>query len=726
MSKSAKRAAAHAVGIDLGTTYSCLSYLTPQGEPVTLPNAEGELSTPSVVLFDGDNVIVGTEALRHAVSQPERVIQHAKRFMGDRQKFWVVDGTVYRPVDVSALILQHLIDAAEERLGRIRHAVVTVPAQFSDIQRQETAEAGRRAGLERVDIINEPVAAALCYVLSEGMWFAEIANDQTVMVFDLGGGTFDLSLVKYNKQEVKVVASGGDLQLGGIDWNRILEQFACDEFIKETPLDPRLDKESMQALAIEVEQTKRSLSVRPKAPLTVQHAGRRKTYSVDQEHFELLTSPLVAKCEQITRQLLKDHKLGWAHVDSVLVTGGATRMPMVRKMLQRISGTTLNTTLSPDQSISHGAAYYAGMLLSGEKFAKTFLGKEATARLAKFKQQSVNARALGILVRDKESGLRVPHYLIPANTPLPCAYRQNFGTVVPNQKRVHLHIVESGASLDQPFVRLGACVVEELPANLPEATPIEVTIRYDEQARVHVSAVETKSGREAKATIVREENLKHLQGAQARAAEVDLPPERHAPPSPQPISTTRPATKPAAAAPAGVALGGSTFRPAAGVGKPGAKAQAAKPQTAKPPAAGVPAKAPGLGARPKPVPRPSKVVPLDEAERPIPLCNYCGEALDARGRCTACGRIIVPAPAKPKGGVKPQKGKPAAQKSKLAKAPGDDEIIDLQAYTERTEKMAVPKQVQRPAGKKPTAPPKQGSKSDEVRQGEQEFWNLKE
>jgi molecular chaperone DnaK len=726
MSKSAKRAAAHAVGIDLGTTYSCLSYLTPQGEPVTLPNAEGELSTPSVVLFDGDNVIVGTEALRHAVSQPERVIQHAKRFMGDRQKFWVVDGTVYRPVDVSALILQHLIDAAEERLGRIRHAVVTVPAQFSDIQRQETAEAGRRAGLERVDIINEPVAAALCYVLSEGMWFAEIANDQTVMVFDLGGGTFDLSLVKYNKQEVKVVASGGDLQLGGIDWNRILEQFACDEFIKETPLDPRLDKESMQALAIEVEQTKRSLSVRPKAPLTVQHAGRRKTYSVDQEHFELLTSPLVAKCEQITRQLLKDHKLGWAHVDSVLVTGGATRMPMVRKMLQRISGTTLNTTLSPDQSISHGAAYYAGMLLSGEKFAKTFLGKEATARLAKFKQQSVNARALGILVRDKESGLRVPHYLIPANTPLPCAYRQNFGTVVPNQKRVHLHIVESGASLDQPFVRLGACVVEELPANLPEATPIEVTIRYDEQARVHVSAVETKSGREAKATIVREENLKHLQGAQARAAEVDLPPERHAPPSPQPISTTRPATKPAAAAPAGVALGGSTFRPAAGVGKPGAKAQAAKPQTAKPPAAGVPAKAPGLGARPKPVPRPSKVVPLDEAERPIPLCNYCGEALDARGRCTACGRIIVPAPAKPKGGVKPQKGKPAAQKPKLAKAPGDDEIIDLDAYTARTEKMAVPKQVQRPAGKKPGAPPKQGSKSDEVRQGEQEFWNLKE
>ena len=272
----------------------------------------------------------------------------------------------------------------------IRHAVITVPAQFSDVQRQQTVDAGLAAGLERVDIINEPVAAALCYVLSEGMWFAEIANDQLVMVFDLGGGTFDLSLVKYNQNEVRVVASGGDLHLGGLDWNNALEEFACDEFIKESISDPRLDRESMQALANEVEQVKRSLSVRPKASLVVQHDGRRKTYGIDRERFELLTGHLVKRTEDITKGMLKARKLGWAHVDSVLVTGGASRVPMIRDMLRRISGTTLNTALSPDQSICHGAAYYAGMLLSGQRMEKSSLnpgGQSPVGKLQTAKRQ---------------------------------------------------------------------------------------------------------------------------------------------------------------------------------------------------------------------------------------------------------------------------------------------------------------------------------------------------
>ena len=199
------RSTTHAVGIDLGTTYSCLSILTPDGQPQTLPNTEGELSTPSVVFFEGDDAIVGTEALRNSVTCPERVVMHAKRHMGDPQKNWVIDGRVYTPVDVSAFIVRKLLDGAEQQLGvPIKRAVITVPAQFSEIQRQCTVDAGKLAGLEQVDVINEPVAAALCHVLSDGMWFAEIANDQTVLVFDLGGGTFDLSLVKYNQNEVRV------------------------------------------------------------------------------------------------------------------------------------------------------------------------------------------------------------------------------------------------------------------------------------------------------------------------------------------------------------------------------------------------------------------------------------------------------------------------------------------------------------------------------------------
>ena len=674
MNQPSGRQGVHAVGIDLGTTYSCLSYLNPQGEPVTLPNLEGELATPSAVLFDGETPIVGTEALRNAVSHPERVIQNSKRHMGDPQKFWVIDGDVYRPPDVAALILRKLLDAAEEQLGPIRHAVITVPAQFSDLQRRATEKAGRMAGLKRVDIINEPVAAALCYVLSEGMWFAELANAQTVMVFDLGGGTFDLSLVKYDQHNVNVVASGGDLQLGGIDWNRRLEQFACDEFIKETPHDPRLDRESMQALANEAEQAKRSLSVRPKATVLVQHAGRRKTFGIDQEHFELISSDLVTRCDQITKQLLKGRKMGWAHVDTVLVTGGASRMPMIRKMLKRISGTTLNTALSPDQSISHGAAYYAGMLLSGEKFAQTYLGADASARLAKFKQVSVNARALGILVRDKDSGLRVPHFLIPANTPLPCAYQQEFGTVVENQQRVHLHIVESGTSAEQPFVKLGACEIDDLPPNLPEQAPIEVTIRYDEQARVHVEAKDKSSGQSAKATIVRPENVAYAPAEQRQTEDVSLDVAE---------------AGVAAVTPKPPELAKSTFQPAGRPAQQKPKSKVRKKSTASK----------------------KHRVSLDRAERPVPLCNQCGEPLDSKGRCHHCAKGQAPAKSKARRKVK---------RPQVTPPPSESDILSLDANTADTQRMKTPKT------RKGTKPKRPRSKSDEVRAGEDEFWDLTE
>ncbi|HBL45057.1 MAG TPA: heat-shock protein Hsp70, partial [Planctomycetaceae bacterium] len=252
-----------AVGIDLGTTYSCIAHLNEHGEPVTIPNQEGELSTPSVAMFDGAEVIVGTEALRHAIVNPRNVVQHAKRFLGKSDFRWEIDGRYFTPRDISAFILKKLLSAAEERIGPVESAVITVPAQFSDLQRQETIAAGKQAGLKQVDLINEPVAAALCYVLgSEGMWFAELAEEQRILVYDLGGGTFDLSLVKYQKDEVNVIASGGDLKLGGIDWNSTLQATIAEQFFAEFGVNPANDPESLQYLANEVEQAKRSLTVR--------------------------------------------------------------------------------------------------------------------------------------------------------------------------------------------------------------------------------------------------------------------------------------------------------------------------------------------------------------------------------------------------------------------------------------------------------------------------------
>jgi len=697
MAPSREHSGTYPVGIDLGTTYSSLAYLTPQGQPVTLPNAEGELSTPSIVLFDGDDVIVGTEALRHSVASPDRVVQYAKRHMGDPQKCWVIDGRVYRPKEISTYIIKKLLLDAREPLGQIRHAVITVPAQFSELQRQDTVDAGLAAGLERVDIIHEPVAAALCYVLGEGMWFAELASEQTVMVFDLGGGTFDLSLVKYNQKEVRVLASGGDLQLGGLDWNKALENYACDEFIKTSISDPRLDRESMQALSIEVEQAKRSLSVRPKSTLIVQHDGRRKSFNLNRELFEQLTQPLLLRTEKTTRELLKANKLGWARIDAILATGGASRMPMIRNMLQRMGGTTLNQALSPDQSISHGAAYYAGMLHSGQRLEKSVLNRNAAGRLANFKQQSVSGRSLGILIRDTKTNLLRPHYLLPANTLLPCAYRQRFGTVVVNQKKVHLHIVESGASPSDPWVELGECIIDGLPDQLPVTSPIEVTIRYDEQARVHVEAVAISSGQSAQVTLLRPpltatadaaaasaplasaraqtvpdpesdqfELLSTNSSTSASSTTMDKPekspspvnskPENRKTASPSTVNTSPRTAIPVEAIPATTATPnhGAPSRGTVSSGTPSSGTVSSGPPSSGLPSGGTVSKpAPTVirtapaqdsksaSARKHPVAsetssRNASSSLLESSEHPIPLCGECGEVLDFKGQCLAC------------------------------------------------------------------------------------------
>ena len=625
----------HAVGIDLGTTYSCIAYLNEHGEPVTIPNKDGELSTPSVVLFDGKECIVGTEAMRNSIRHPDRVVMHAKRYMGNLSHRWKIGGKSYSPVEINTFILKSLLDNARERIGVVERAVITVPAQFSDSQRQATAEAGKRAGLKQVDIINEPVAAALCFVLgTEGIWFTELATAQTVMVVDLGGGTFDLSLVKYQKNEVSVIATGGDLHLGGLDWNSALEAAIAKQFQKEFSVDPMQDRESAQALAIEAEQTKRSLSVRPRAALPVAAGGHRKTYQIELEQFERLTKPLVDRVEKLTVGLLAERNMGWAKVDVVLTTGGSSRMPMIRSMLKRLSGRTLNTSLSPDQSIAHGATYYAGMLLTNNAFAKSILNPAAASRLSQFKQKSVNARALGILVRDPRLDQRVPHYLLPANTQLPTSVSQIYGTVNDNQRRVCLRIVESGTAADSSFVELGICQIEPLPENLPAETEIQVTMSYDEQARVHVSAKVLATGQEARTEIIRTENL--VVSALVDADDSDAVALNRARTQDDP-SHSRP-EKPVSASTA-------SSRPVA----------------------------PNLSARPVVKPKPKDNRPgtgSAKSEAPILLCEECGEVLDATGRCTRCnvavdpsvspertGNTTEPIPAKPK--IAPRRsGKP--------------------------------------------------------------------
>lgn len=717
----------HAVGIDLGTTYSCIAYLNEHGEPITVPNKDGELSTPSVVLFDGDDVIVGTEAMRNSIRYPDRVVVHAKRYMNNPGHRWKIGGKSYSPVDISTLILKSMLDSAREKIGAIERAVITVPAQFSDVQRQATAEAGKRAGLKQVDIINEPVAAALCFVLgTEGIWFTELATAQTIMVVDLGGGTFDLSLVRYQKNEVRVIASGGDLQLGGLDWNRALEVAIGKQFQKEFGIDPMKSRESAQALALEAEQTKRSLSVRPKAALTCAAEGQRKTYQVELEQFERLTRDLVDRMEVLTLDLLKENGMGWAKVDVVLTTGGSSRMPMVRSVFKKLSGRTLNTSLSPDQSIAHGATYYAGMLLTNSAFAKSILNPTAAARLAQFKQQSATARSLGVLIRDGATKKRVPHYILPANTPLPVSVSQIYGTVSDNQRKVHLRIVESGTAADATYVELGTCQIEPLPEKLPEGTEIEVTISYDEQARVHVSAKVLKTGQVAHTEIVRPENLivKTLsEGSEAAPEEFD----------------TDDADEGAEAAVKSSPVKSSSSSKPSPAAKPAARPTPVAPLSEAP----LKLKSEGAAPVPKAAPAAKSTItrgnrPLDDASQPVPLCNKCGEPLDARGVCTSCktaapasktARPAAPAPAGRstivKGGSIP-----------VPPLPDDDDIIELGS---RPAVPAVKKPVPpsggqpKPKAKAPPLPPMAGGPKPESGAkkpgkpkdvGEDDFWKI--
>ncbi len=622
----------HAVGIDLGTTYSCIAWLNEYGQPVTIPNQEGELSTPSVVFFDGSQAVVGTEAVRNAIASPDRVIQHAKRFMGNTEKFWKIDDTRYSPVHVSGMILKKLISAAQEQIGEIREAVITVPAQFSDAQRHATMQAGHAAGLERIEMINEPVAAALCHVLgNEGLAFTELAIDQQLLVFDLGGGTLDLAIVKYKTNEVRVVASDGDLELGGLDFTKVLVDAAAEKFIADFGNDPRSHRGSLQFLSLEAEQAKRSLSVRPRAAITVHHEGHRKTYQIGQPEFESLSRKLIQRCEEITRRILKDNKFGWAHVDVVLTTGGASRMPMIRESLKKLSGRTLNSSLSPDQSIAHGAAYYAGMLLSNDQYARTVFNSTASSRLAKVQHHSVNARALGILIRDDE-GQRVPHYLIPANTPLPVARTHVFGTVVDNQNRVRVRIVESGAGSDRPPTELGDCEITDLPPDLPEGTEIEVTISYDHQARVHVSAREPVSGRRAEAEIIRQENLNAQ--IQEKPVSVQASQDRQ-------LSKAIPASS--------IASLDRPPQPGMASGKSGPAKASVQPPVEMPPELSALAEVANLSH-----------AAVEIEEQPVLLCNDCGTPLQRDGRCSSCNSEVEKRDVKAQRKVAPKKsGNPA-------------------------------------------------------------------
>lgn len=485
------------VGIDLGTTYSSLNYLDENQKSVPVPDREGEFLTPSVVYFadTGMEHLVGKPAVLAGMTRPERVVKHAKRYLGDPNKVWECDGVVYTPVDVLALIVRKLLRDAEPTTGPVRDAVITVPAHYTGHQRMLTIQAGKQAGLESVNVVNEPVSAALSYVLAdvvlgEGAQVVNFLEDETtILIFDLGGGTFDLSIVKYNSDQLRVIGASGDEQLGGIDWDQQLVDLIAEQVLDDHP-DLVDDMIAVARLERAVEQAKFALTQEASAEVLVEGNGWQKHVSITRHEFEERTKGLVERALDRTLSLMRSCGLEKKDIDCLLPVGGASQMPMIRNMLDRKLGWTTNfiRDVSPVMSISKGAALFAGMISSNSFPAGTGM---VAQRLARYSTSNVSTHSLGLLARD-DRGQRFTHVLIPNNTPLPASTSLKVRTVRPNQKRVSVRVVEGSQDKGELVCR---CSIDDLPDGLPARSIIHVHVTYDADGLLSVVAKHDETGR---------------------------------------------------------------------------------------------------------------------------------------------------------------------------------------------------------------------------------------
>ncbi|MFK7930728.1 MAG: Hsp70 family protein, partial [Myxococcota bacterium] len=340
------------LGIDLGTTFSAMAYVNSYGKPEIVTNADGHRTTPSVVHFyDTDGVVVGEEAVKMCVLEPEHVIRFIKRNMGEEDFTLEFFGRTYTPQEVSALILRKLKEDAEELLGvDIKDAVITVPAYFNSAQRGATAEAGSIAGLNVLSIINEPTAAAIAYGVDK------LGGERTLLVFDLGGGTFDVTVMKVEQSKLITLASDGNAELGGKDWDDRLVNHIAEQFLEQHGEDPRDESSPFQELYERCLAAKISLSSKERALVPVNHKGKRAGYSITREEFEALSSDLVQQCVDTVDLVLDKAHITWGMIDDVLLVGGATRMPMIRRALETASGKSPVDDINPDECVSLGAA----------------------------------------------------------------------------------------------------------------------------------------------------------------------------------------------------------------------------------------------------------------------------------------------------------------------------------------------------------------------------------
>ena len=527
MSDSLKRV----FGIDLGTTYSAIAYVDEHGKPVIVPNQESERITPSVVLFDGDSVIVGNTAKESAKVEPHRVVSRVKQHMGDPHFVFEYEGQSYSPEDLSSFILRKVVGDAEIALAvgdeeKITDVVITCPAYFGTPEREATANAGRLAGLNVRAILNEPTAAAIAYGLEQ-------AEDQTVLVYDLGGGTFDITMIEIKDRLIRVICTGGDHRLGGVLWDEAVVMHLAEQFRVQTgeESDPLDDPEVLNDLFLQAERGKKTLTQRDKAPFRVTHAGKQARVELERGRFEEITRHLLDRTIELTREMLADARAkGHESYDKIILVGGATRMPQVHARLVAEFAKEPES-YDPDEAVAKGAALF-GLKETLQEEIKEILapavpGAEAEGgglnldavsetqvsealdklerdlgftltgpvrELVNTRIVNVLSKSLGVVARDQDNK-DVVVYLLPRNGEVPMDRSSDFGTDAANQAGVDIRVM--AGERDSPETTdcqdVGTATLN-LPAGLPAHSPIRVRFAISRDGRLNVTATDLTGG----------------------------------------------------------------------------------------------------------------------------------------------------------------------------------------------------------------------------------------
>lgn len=479
-----------AAGIDLGTTYSSLAIVNEHGEPEIVPNAESERLTPSVVFFDSDSVIVGQIAKDSGAREPDHAVSFIKRQMGSPHWHYRYNGQELTPVEVSALILAKLKKDAEQYLGQpIPAVVITVPAYFDDARRRATINAAQVAGLEVVGLVNEPTAAAIAFGVDHSN------RAETVLIYDLGGGTFDATLMYVEGESITIKATDGDHQLGGKDFEDALMKYVTDQFSREHGFDPTLEDPVIAAdLRAQAEKAKHELSKRRKTMLILRARGKMSRVEVSREQFTQLIKPPIDRTISLIRAVLNDAKMQIQDVDRVLLVGGSTRVPAVQEALQQYFGKEPDHSINPDEAVALGAALMAAK--KRVEFSPQDVPQAVAERVGGLNITDVTSHSLGIEAFVPGTNQRINAIMIPRNSPIPSEKSKEYITTLQGQTAIKVTIFQ-GEFQDPALCNpIGEFVLGGLPPNRSPGRKVRVTISCNTNGVVNVTALDIETGKE--------------------------------------------------------------------------------------------------------------------------------------------------------------------------------------------------------------------------------------